>query len=309
MVPLETWRRRGRDVTTRDGRVFVVDVPARPTPPGDAGERAPLVILHGFPTASWDFADVIERLSSASGRRIVTFDFLGYGFSEKPRDHAYSLFQQADLALEVLRDCGITRAHLLAHDMGTSVATELCARRERGLLPFELASLVLTNGSVHIELAQLTLGQRILRTPLGPVFARLNNRKSFGAQISKLYVRRPSEAELDAMWTLVSREGGAALLPALIGYVSERWRFRRRWIGALERLDVPTLIAWGERDPVAVLAIATALAREIPGAKLETWSDLAHWPMVEDPVRFASTVGRFLDGLPEMDRRPGPTVG
>ncbi len=152
---------------------------------------------------------------------------------------------------------------------------------------------MLMNGSVHIELAHLTPGQKLLRSRLGPLFASLSTRFTFGLQIKQICARKPTEAELDAMWELVDRDGGSARMPALIGYIDERYRFHRRWIGALERLDVPTLVAWGERDPVAVLAIAHALAREIPGAELRTWPELGHWPQLEAPSRVANTIEAF----------------
>ncbi|MBI2388337.1 MAG: alpha/beta hydrolase [Deltaproteobacteria bacterium] len=289
MIPLSAWKARGRTVTTPAGAVFVVDT-------GAEHEGTPVLVLHGFPTASWDFAEVVDLL--ARRRRVVAFDFLGYGFSDKPARHAYSLFEQADVALTVARACGIARAHLLAHDMGTSVATELCARRAWSTLPIELASLVLMNGSVHLELAHLTIGQRLLRSRAGRLFAAVSSRRTFGPQIARLCARRPTDAELDAMWELVARDDGAARLPQIISYLDERERFRHRWIGALERLDVPTLVAWGERDPVAVLAIARALAGEIPGARLRTWPELGHWPQLEDPSRVARTVESFWDELP-----------
>lgn len=282
---VEAWRARGREITTPDGAIWTIES-------GPASDATPVVLLHGFPVASWDFAALFDRL--ARTRRVLTFDFLGYGLSAKPKSHGYSLFEQADVALEVLRAHGVRRAHVVAHDMGTSVATELCARRERGLLPFELATLTLMNGSVHVEMAHLTLGQKILRTPLGPLFTRLNNRTMFHAQMRQVFARTPNELELDAMWELVTRDQGALLLPQLIRYVDERQRFAGRWIGALKRLDVPTLIAWGEQDRVAVFPIARALAAEIPGARLETWPDLGHWPQIESPERVAATIERFL---------------
>src|SRR5262249_32457535 len=138
MIIPAAWRAAGRTLGTRDGRVFAIDV-ARP---GQSG--TPVLALHGFPTSSWDFAAAVERI--ASKRRVVLFDFLGFGFSDKPADFAYSLFEQTDIALDVARAMGIGRAHVWAHDMGTSVATELLARRERGLSSMELASVTLMNG-------------------------------------------------------------------------------------------------------------------------------------------------------------------
>ncbi len=287
----DAWHERGRYIDVPEGRVFVVELGAGSR---DA-DATPVLVLHGFPTSSWDFVDAATLVSKQ--RRVVLFDFLGFGYSDKPRDHGYSLFEQADVALLVARACGLSRAHVWAHDMGTSVATELCARRERGLLPFEMESLVLLNGSVHIEMASLTLGQRLLLSPVGDVFARVSTKPVFAAQMRRIFARPPREEDLDAMWTLLARAEGTRRLPAIIEYVHERTRFRRRWIGALERLDVPALIAWGKKDPVCALAIAEQLAKEIPGAKLTTWEDLGHYPQVEAPMVVASAVTAFWDAL------------
>jgi pimeloyl-ACP methyl ester carboxylesterase len=286
---IEAWRARGRLVTTRDGAVWTLDVPG-----GDPAATAVLV-LHGFPSSAYDFADAVDRV--AARRRVVALDFPGFGLSCKPADHGYSLFEQADVVLEVARAVGLERAHVWAHDMGTSVATELLARRERGLCPLDIASVALMNGSVHVEMAHLTVGQKLLRSPLGDVFARLNSRTTFLAQLRRTFGREPDGATLDAMWELLARDDGVARLPATIGYVEERRRFRRRWIGALERCDVPLLVAWGRRDPVAVIGIAEKIARDTPGARLETWDDLGHWPQIEAPARVVATVTAFWDGL------------
>ena len=287
MISIEEFRARGRFVDTVDGKVF-----ALATGKEDSKEP-PVLILHGFPTSAWDFADAIERL--APRRRVIALDFLGFGWSDKPPELGYSLFEQADAVLAVVRALGVPSVHLWAHDMGTSVATELLARRERKNLPFEIASLVLMNGSVHIEMAQLTFGQQVLKSPLGPLFARLNNRRTFKAQLRRVFARPPADAELDAMWDLAAREDGPARFPQIIRYTEERARFRRRWIGALERFDRPALVAWGRLDPVAVVAIAEQLAKEIPGAELLFWNDLGHYPQVEDPARVVKDVEAFWD--------------
>ena len=77
--------------------------------------------------------------------------------------------------------------------------------------------------------------------------------------------------------------------------MDERVRFRDRWIGALTRLDVPTHVLWANRDPIAVPAIAEALAGEIPGARLAWLDGLGHYPMLEDAERWALAARAFLD--------------
>lgn len=285
---LAAWKARGRSLRIFGHEVFVVAEGSGPT----------LLILHGFPTFSIDFRRALPAL--ARGRRVVVHDHLGFGLSDKPERWSYSLVEQADVALAVWRELGIARGHLVAHDMGTSIATELLARRERGLLPIELASVTLSNGSVHIEMARLTPSQKLLRSPLGPLFAKVASRRVFKGQLRRVLADRYAleEAELDVLWEGVA--SSRDVLPRVIGYIAEREKFRDRWIGALERLDLPAHILWGRRDPVAVAPIAERLANEIPGARLTWLDELGHFPMLESPERWSEAVVKFVD---EVERR------
>jgi pimeloyl-ACP methyl ester carboxylesterase len=297
------WRAQGTRHRVFGRDVFAVSVgptagpTAGPThgPPGAPSDTEPILVLHGFPSSSRDFSAALPRLASL--RRVVVHDHLGFGLSEKPADYSYSLLEQAEVALGLWRSLGIARGHLVAHDYGTSVATELLARRERGLCPVDFASVTFCNGSVHLDLAHLTPAQRLLRRPrLGPIFARLASRRVFVAQLRRILGDPASvpESELDAMWEGLTRVQGRERLAALAGYMDERVRFRARWIDPLTRLDLRCHILWGRRDPVALPAIAEQLAREIPGATLTWLDDLGHYPMLEAPARWADAVLAFL---------------
>jgi len=292
------WQSRGVMRNVCGYEVFVVD-----TGPADALEA--VLVLHGFPTSSLDWHLALPALRTRRGaaggeRRVVLFDFIGFGLSEKPVAFSYSLHEQADLALVLARELGVERAHLVAHDMGTSVACEILARRARALAPIDVRSLVLMNGSVHIELASLTPSQKILLGPAGRLFARVASRRVFVAQLRRILGMPVGDTELDAMWAGLAHRGGVERLPQSIGYVRERWRFAERWIGALERLDLPALVLWGPLDPVAVFTIAERLAGEIPGARLEVLDGLGHYPQLEDPSRTGAAIARFLD---DVERR------
>ena len=289
--PLSEWRSRGQFARLLGRTVFVVDAGPR--------DAAPILLLHGFPTASFDFHHVIGRLSRT--HRVIAHDHLGFGFSDKPDDFSYSLFEQADVALMVWQKLGVTRGHLLAHDYGTSIATELCARRERGLLPFDMLSLTLTNGSVHRELAHLQPSQVILQSSTwGPVFARLANKLIFRLQIRRILGdgAAVSNEELDAMWAGIRHDDGHMRLPMISSYLDERIRFRERWIGALKRFDRPAHILWGQQDPIAVPLMAETLTAEIPTAKLTWLKDLGHYPMLERPAEWAEAAAGFVERAP-----------
>jgi pimeloyl-ACP methyl ester carboxylesterase len=292
---LAAWMSRGRMM-----RVFGRDVFVVVEGPDDA---EPILLLHGFPSSSYDFHLALPVL--AASRRVVVHDHLGFGLSEKPREYSYSLVEQAEVAIGVWRSLGIERGHIVAHDYGTSVATEILARRARGLCPVDAASVTLSNGSVHIDLASLTSSQKILRRPvLGRIFATLSNPVVFRAQIRRILgdARAVSDEELDMMWAGVARSEGRLRMPQLASYMEERKRFEHRWIGALTALDVPAHVLWGKRDPVAVPEIATLLAGEIPGARLTWLEELGHYPMLEAPARWAEAVSAFVDEVASRNR-------
>lgn len=284
---LADWRQRGRTVEVGGHRVFVVDA--------DVAESVgdPLVVLHGFPTSSLDFYRVLPLLSQ---RRVVLHDHLGFGFSEKPENYSYSLLEQAEVALQVWADLGLQSVHLLGHDYGTSVATEILARRERGGTPVELRSVTLSNGSMLLHLARLRASQRLLRSPLGPVFQRLVRRGYFKRVMRRLWAdrKRAHDLDLEAMWAAIRENDGHLRAAQISSYLGERRRFQERWIGALRRLEVPLHLLWGRLDPVAVPAVAEALKSEASRASLE-WLELGHYPMLEAPGVYAKGVAAFLD--------------
>lgn len=287
LMTLDAWRARGRMVTVYGHPLFLVEAGAADAPP--------LLLLHGYPTSSHDYSGVIDML--ATQYRVVAHDHLGFGQSSKPAEHSYSLVDQAELALGLWHTLGITTGHLVAHDYGTSVATELMARRERGGLPVRLATLTLCNGSVHLELARPRLIQKLLRHPItGPWVARLSSKQVFARNMRGIVARPESLPShvLDDMWTLLTLKGGKDRLPALTRYLDERRQFWHRWIGALTRLNLPAHVLWGARDPVARPQVAEKLAGEIPGATLTWLSELGHYPMVEDGRAWATALTVFI---------------
>lgn len=284
------WEAKGEHRELDGHPIFVVDVPAA----GDEG-RPPLFVLHGFPTSSIDYAPVIDQLSD--GRRVVLFDMLGYGLSAKP-DRAYSLFEQADLAEAVAESCGLDRVDLLTHDMGDSVGGEVLARSLDGDLGFEIARRVITNGSIYIDMAVFTEGQNLL---LSLPDEKMDDNLGFdpanvteGLRATLAEPGPADEEHLRAAAELVCRDEGVELLPRLIRYIGERREHEGRWTNAIETHPSPLTIVWGDRDPVAVYAMAEELHRARPDADFVRLDGVGHYPSLEAPDRFASAV---VDGL------------
>jgi len=139
-----------------------------------------LVFLHGFPTCSYDWSKVIDELRAYP---ILTFDFLGFGLSDKPWDHNYALSDHADLTVEMIKRFNQNgrKIFFVAHDMGTSVCAEILARELSGTLPatIQISGVLLFNGNMIMEKASLVLGQKLLRTRFGFIFSALSSKRIF----------------------------------------------------------------------------------------------------------------------------------
>jgi pimeloyl-ACP methyl ester carboxylesterase len=275
------WSRTGELVTLAGRRIFVRTRP---------GSGPPLLVLHGYPSSSYDWRALFEQLPD---RHLITFDFLGFGLSDKPREQLYSLLMQADLVeLVAARYASDEPLVLVAHDMGTSVTTELLARELENKLQFELASVLLFNGSMVIERASLTVGQKLLRSRLGPIAARLSNERSFRAQFGRIFsAQHPLSAEEAAdQWSLLAHNDGHRILDKLTFYLHERVTHASRWHGALHDWPGRLELAWAGLDPVCTESVLQAVLELRPSAPLTRFADLGHYPQLEDPPRIAAVI-------------------
>lgn len=247
------------------------------------GDGPLLLFLHGFPSSSYDWRALFELRGEDEAR--LAFDFLGFGLSEKPRDHTYTLAWQADAAEELVRRAGSPPVFVVGHDMGTSVATELMARDLRGELGMKLSGALLFNGSMLLHLAKPTLGQQLLRSRFGPLFARLTSERSFRAQFSRIFApEHPLSAEEAAdQWSLISHAGGQRIAHLTINYMAERERFTERWHGANRDWPGPLTLAWGMQDPVARTEVLRGLQALRPGVPTIELPGAAHYPQIERP--------------------------
>jgi pimeloyl-ACP methyl ester carboxylesterase len=271
------WRDGGRWLNTPAGRVFVRSAP---------GHGPTILLLHGYPSTSFDFRHILPHLAE---RAWLSLDFLGFGLSDKPRPHRYSLLEQADIVQAVVASEAPGPAVLVAHDMGTSVTTELLARDLEGHLPFELQKVVLTNGSVILRRASLRPVQKVLRGPLGPLVARLSSKARFTKEFGRLFgANHPLSAEeADAQWALMSYNGGHRIAHLLISYLDERERYAHRWHGAVRDWPKPLSFLWALDDPVATTNVLDGLRELRPAADVVELPAIGHYPQVEVPEVFA----------------------
>lgn len=280
------WEKLGKYTKVFDRTIFMIDYENQ-----SDSKKETLVILHGYPTSSYDYHKVLPQL--AKKYRVILHDHLGFGFSEKPLDFSYSLIEQADIALQLWKQLSLKKVVLLAHDYGTSVCTEIIARHNKQQINLQIDKLILSNGSIHIEFSKLRTIQKLLKNKYtGKWVAKLTNYPIFKKNMRNVYFDKTkvTDEELKEMWLQLEYNNGRNVIHLLTNYINERYYFWHRWVGALKETSINTTIIWAENDPIAIPKIAELLHKEISDNKIFWMKNCGHFLMLEQPKEWSSLV-------------------
>lgn len=297
---LKQWEAAGRYVPTD---LFQHQIFCREIGNPAAAPDKTLLLLHGFPESSFSYHKVVAGLAQVF-ERIVLFDFPGYGLSDKPvTNYTYSLFEQADVALQVWRQLGVKGGHLLSHDMGDSVATELAARSVSTALPAWFSagfkSFTFTNGNMVLDLAKLRLGQKLLLSAAGPIMSKLSSRAVYEATVRSAHGNdKLSAKDIELLWNGSEYKDGHRKNHLVIKYLNDRKRFEKtRWLPALSLVKEPVHICWGDADAVAPVRVAQYLKQQVcPKATLTLMPGVGHFCQLSDPDIWVKNVTAFYSG-------------
>jgi len=277
-VDIQDWKRDGHYHDWAGQRIFF----------REAGTGAALLCIHGFPTASWDWHRIWPTLTQQF--RVIAPDLLGFGFSDKPPGHPYSLFEQARIMEALLEQRGIDSVHVLAHDYGDTVAQELLARqrerRQRGDTGLAIRSVTLLNGGLFPEVTRPLFIQKVLKNRLaGPILARLMSERTFRRSFPRVFAaaHRPSDGELRDFWSLIAYHDGQRVAHLLSRYQDERRMHRARWTRALQHNEIPLRLIIGPEDPVSGRSIAGRFSELVPDPDIVILDGAGHYPQVEVP--------------------------
>lgn len=256
----------------------------------DRGSGEPVVFLHGTPSHSFIWRDVVPEVERA-GYRVVVFDLLGYGASERPLTRDTSVRGQVEVLRALLQHLGIDQFCLVAHDIGGAVA-QLLATAE----PWRVRRLMLID-TVSYDSWPSETWQAVIRDHLQDYAAMPAG--EFEAMLTRqlrMTVANPdrmSGAVLDAyLAPHRSALGRASFFEHQVrNYDSSP---TEQVVPALAQLAMPVRLLWGAQDDWQPLAYAKRLAADIPGSELVVIDNAGHFLMEDQPARVRSEVLDFL---------------
>uniref|UniRef100_A0A0K8RFU1 Putative soluble epoxide hydrolase n=1 Tax=Ixodes ricinus TaxID=34613 RepID=A0A0K8RFU1_IXORI len=265
---------------------------------GSADSEDILLCLHGFPTSSFDFYLMLPSLRKIFGR-IVFLDFLGLGYSDKPRFHTYSIFEQANITEALVARLRLRRVHILAHDLGDTVAQELLARQNEGSLPFQIKTVCLLNGGVLPKHHYPRWSQKLLRMPVvGVVASKLMNHLAFRVALSDVFGpnTKPTATDIHNYWHLARLKDGYRVLGLILSYIDERAEHEDRWVGALQKSAAPVHMIYGPADPVNPPPFQEHYRKEVPSSSIHVLPEhVGHYVQLEAPQEVIAAYLPFLE--------------
>ena len=280
---LDAWYENSRSFEWNDNEVVY----------RDTGEGPPLLMIHGFPTAGCDWADLSEAFSGHF--RLIVPDLLDYGRSQNRSGRRWHIRHQADMICDLLQSLDIDAAHVMAHDVGDTVAQELVARQNEGSLSFRIKSLVLMNGGIMPAHHRPRIVQKLLLSPLGPLLARLMKKERFMSALADVFgpETRPDADARNVLWETSVGVNGAKSFARRIHYMKDRRENEARWVGALKETDLQSIMINGVEDPVSGGHVCDVIEKEIPAIQVVRLDNIGHFPLIESPDRCIPPIKAF----------------
>ncbi|MDG1521516.1 MAG: alpha/beta hydrolase [Hellea sp.] len=289
MITIQDWKESGNLISINDYNIFVCDT--------EVEDKETIILIHGFPTSSWDWKDIWALLEK--DYRLIAVDMLGFGFSDKPNPHKYSISEQADIIEKIISDKKLINYHILAHDYGDTVTQEILSRKNRKTSA-RCESVCFLNGGLFPETHKALLIQKILLSKIGWLVNKLATQKQFNNSMIRVFgpKSKPSKSELDSFWFLINHNKGRHIFHNLISYMSDRKENRERWILALKKSKIPIALINGSIDPVSGSHMIERYKQLIGDiAWLKELKNIGHYPQLEAPEEVSDYYKFFLNNI------------
>lgn len=269
----------------------------------EEGKGETVVLIHGYPTSSLDWKKVWP--SFAAHYQIIALDLLGFGFSDKPAGHVYSVMDHADMLEALFQHLDLKSVHLVAHDLGVGIAQELLARRMRDPALPAIASVVFMNGGLFAEVYRPRFIQKLFASAIGPWIAPKIPKSAFKKAMRNMFGvnSQPGEDELDIWFEQLEYKDGRHALYGLNKAILDRAVYRERLVAPLQQNLVPMLLLNGTDDPNSGAHMAQRYREVVPYAQVIELAGIGHWPMWEAPEAVFSACHQFIRQVVQAQRR------
>lgn len=264
-----------------------------------------ILMLHGFPTSSFDYRLLIAELQMQ--HRICTLDFPGYGVSDKPLGWRYSLHDDAKLVWDfVTTIVPLKEFVLLGHDRASSVSLDFLQLYQAAEKPpFKITHQFLMNANLYLPLSNLTPIQKQMLDPVeGPIAARNLLPQQMAARMGQTFYTPPlgeDDPEVKALAFNFEWKNGVQAVPATIQYLNERKKWEVGYLEALSKSTIPVTLVWGAHDLASPLRVAnyvweTVLKQRPAAASYWIVPCSNHFLLHDQPKDLAGLIRLVLSG-------------
>ena len=257
-----------------------------------------LLCLHGFPSSSFDYHKIWDKLRLRFS--ILAFDMIGYGFSDKPSNYDYTTFNQVDVLNSLIKNLHIEKLHILAHDYGNTITQELLARREEKRLSFSIETICFLNGALFPETHRPIAAQKLLISPFGFLFAKLISDAKFKKSLASVFGEntQPTDEEMNDFVQVFKYNDGKRIAHKLIRYMTEREKYRGRWVGAIQGMKQPFRFINGLADKVSGAHLVKRFREVVPHqTDIIELENVGHYPHYEVPETVTEKYFEFHDRI------------
>ena len=251
------------------------------------GLGKPLIFLHGLMTSSYLWRNITPALTY--GNTVYGLDLMGSGISEKPQNLTYSIDTYVNQLSKFIDGFHLENPIIAGHDIGGSIATLYAIRN-----PGKVHKLLLLNAPLYPGYSAPGLG--LLKTPLvggllsGDWFLQRELRGSVFKPASM-----PDSLISQYLAPYHSDPGARVALLKQVKELNLDAALKKEAADNLSKLQVPTLIIWGDGDPYVPLNMSKDMKKTIPGAELYVVLNTAHNPIEERSEDVRQAMKEFID--------------
>jgi len=255
----------------------------------EKGKGKPIVLVHGIPTSSFLWRDMIEDLSAHG--RVIALDLPGFGFSDPPRDGDYGISNYARVLEQFLEALSIEQATLVCHDWGGPISLTYALRH-----PDKYDRLIILDTFLHRDLPPWPLSMRMAKIrPIGELLFWLGGKSIFRAGLEEGVIDKSRISDGIVKRYYMPDGNPDKLNRSMLGTLRinymEDLEFIEKNLGTIHK---PTLILWGEKDTYLPISLGYRIHKDIMGSQMEISPNCGHFVQEDEPELATKKIVAFL---------------